>query len=89
METSTAVIARTLLAAAPPPGAVQHRTGLVGALENGWAAFTRTLGALATAFGAALVIALGALGRLLWVQLRARRPAAAGTTSAAPPTPPQ
>jgi hypothetical protein len=92
-ETSTAVITLTLLAAAPPPPTTHHRTGFVRGLASGWDAFTRTLGAFATGLGAVLpfvvlMLVLGAAGRLLWVQVRARRPAAAGG-GATPPAPPQ
>ena len=93
-ETSTAVISLTLRSAAPPPSTTRHRTGFLGGLANGWDAFTRALGAFATGLGAVLpflvvVLVLGAAGRLLWVRIHGRRPAAVGGGSATPPVPPR
>ncbi len=86
-ETSTAAITLSLVSAPPVkkkvvPVTHHHRSGFVGGLQNGWNAFARGAGWIATAFGAVLpfavlLVVIALLIRVLWPRLRTTREPAA------------
>ena len=84
-QVGLATVTLHLLAHEVPAAAPVDRSGFLGGLQDGWSAFTRTIGMLLTVLGAVLPFLLIAVPVLLaarWYVTRQRRPGPAAPPAA-------